>query len=186
MKQLSVFNFLTLNGYFKGPNEDISWHQHGSEEAKFAAEGAQTESLLLFGRKTFEMMSSYWPTPMGMKDNPGVAEGMNNSQKIVFSTTLTSVNWQNTRIVKENLVEEVRNLKQSADKDITVLGSGSIITQLADAGLIDVFQFMIDPIVIGDGVTEFKGLSRKLKLKLTDSRTFKTGVVLLTYEPAHK
>lgn len=184
MKQVSVFNFLTLNGYYKGPDEDISWHQHGGEEAEFAVEGAKTESLLLFGRKTFEMMSSYWPTKQGMKDNPGVAEGMNKSQKIVFSTTLTSANWQNTRIVKENLIEEVRNLKQSGDKDMTVLGSGSIITQLADAGLIDIFQFMIDPIVIGDGVTEFKGLSHKLKLKLTDSRTFKTGVVLLTYEPA--
>jgi dihydrofolate reductase len=183
MKQLSVFNFLTLNGYYKGTNEDISWHQHGSEEAEFAAEGAQTESLLLFGRKTFELMSSYWPTQQGMSDNPDVAEGMNKSQKIVFSTTLSSVNWQNTRIVKENLVEEVRKLKQLGDKDMTVLGSGSIITQLAEAGLIDVFQFMIDPVVIGDGVTEFIGLKTKIKLKLTNSRTFKTGVVLLTYEP---
>lgn len=186
MKKLSVFNFLTLNGYYKGRNEDISWHRHGSEEAEFAAEGAQTNSILLFGRKTFEMMAGYWPTPMGMKDNPAVAEGMNKSQKIVFSRSLDTAAWQNTRIVKENIIEEVTKLKQAGDQDMTVLGSGSIVTQLADARLIDVFQFMIDPVVLGEGTSEFRGLSRTLNLKLVNSKTFRSGVVLLTYEPLEK
>ena len=183
MKKLSVFNFLALNGYYKGLNEDISWHRHGAEEAEFAAQGAQTESTLLFGRKTFEMMASYWPTPQGVRDNPGVAEGMNKSQKIVLTTTLKTVTWQNTQIIGGNAIEEIRKLKEKGNNDITVLGSGSVVTQLAAAGLIDVFQFMVDPVLLGDGTAALKGLSQTLSLKLIDSRTFKSGVVMLTYEP---
>jgi dihydrofolate reductase len=183
MKKLSVFNFLSLDGYYKGVNEDISWHRHGDEEAAYAAEGAQTESILLFGRKTFEMMASYWPTPQGLKDNPAVADGMTKSQKIVISRTLNAVAWQNTRIVKDNMLDEVRKLKETGDKDITVLGSGSIVTQLADAGLIDLFQFMIDPVVLGQGVSVFHGVSQRLNLQLTKSKRFSSGVVLTEYEP---
>jgi dihydrofolate reductase len=183
MKKLSVFNFLTLNGYYKGANDDISWHKHGQEEAEFAAEGAQTESILLFGRKTYEMMASYWPTPEAMKNDAAVAEGMNTSEKIVVSRSLSIAKWKNTRILKENMVEEIKKLKKTANKDITVLGSGTIVTQLAEAGLIDVFQFMVDPVVIGEGTPIFKGIGRQLDLKLTDTRTFKSGVVLLNYQP---
>jgi dihydrofolate reductase len=185
MKTLSVFNFLTLNGYYKGLNEDISWHRHGSEEADFASEGAQTESTLLFGRKTYEMMASYWPTEQGMKDNPGVADGMNKSHKIVLSTSLKEAAWQNTRIVSSSAMDEVRKLKETGSKDITVLGSGSVVTQLADAGLVDVFQFMIDPVAIGKGTTIFQGMTQRMNLKLTDSRIFNSGVVMLTYKPMH-
>jgi dihydrofolate reductase len=183
MKKLSVFNFLSLNGFYKGVNEDISWHRHGDEEAAYAAEGAQTESILLFGRKTFEMMAGYWTTPQGLKDNPAVAEGMTKSQKIVISRTLNAAAWENTRIVKDNMLNEVRKLKERGDKDITVLGSGSIVTQLADAGLIDVFQFMIDPVVLSQGVSVFHGLSDTLNLQLTNSKSFSSGVVLMEYKP---
>ena len=89
MGKLSVFNFISLNGYFKGPNGDTSWHQHGNaEEGEFAAEGAQSDSIILFGRKTYEMMAGFWPTLEALKNMPAVAEGMNKSEKIVFSRTL--------------------------------------------------------------------------------------------------
>lgn len=183
MRKLSVFNFITLNGYFKGVNDDISWHRHGEEESAFAAEGAQTESVLLFGRKTYEMMASYWPAPEGIRDAPEVADGMNKSEKIVFSRTLTSPTWKNTRVIKENIVEEIRKLKQTPGNDLTVLGSGSIITQFAAAGLIDDYQFMVDPVVLGEGSPTFQGLPEKLDLKLTQTKSFKSGVVLLCYQP---
>ena len=183
MRTLSVFNFLTLDGYYKGLNEDISWHHHGSEEAEFASEGAQTETTLIFGRKTFEMMASYWPTEQGMKDNPGVADGMNKSRKIVLSRSLKTATWQNSQIIENNAVEEIKKLKEKGDKDMTVLGSGSVVTQLADAGLVDIFQFMIDPVALGKGTPVFKDLKQTLNLHLTDSKTFRTGVVLLTYKP---
>lgn len=187
MGKLSVFNFMTLNGYFKGPNDDTSWHQHGNEEeGEFAAEGAQSDSILLFGRKTYEMMAGYWPTPAAIKSAPAVADGMNKSEKIVFSRTLKNASWNNTRIVKNNIAEEIRTLKSSSSKNMTILGSGSILTQLAEAGLVDNYMFMLDPLALGDGTPIFKGIGHTLELKLTDSRSFKSGRLLLTYQSVKK
>ncbi len=187
MGKLSVFNFMTLNGYFKGPNEDTSWHQHGNpEEGEFAAEGAQSDNIILFGRKTYEMMASFWPTPEAAKNMPDIAEGMNKSEKIVFSRTLKKANWSNTRIISDNIVEEIKKLKTTSKKDMTILGSGSILTQLAEAGLMDSFQFMVDPIALGKGTPIFHDVGKKLNLKLTSTRAFKSGAVLLSYESVKK
>lgn len=183
MRKLSMYNFLTLNGFYKGINEDISWHRHGGEEEEYSKEGIQSQSVLLFGRVTYEMMYSFWPTEQAIATMPEVAAGMNNTQKVVVSRTLEKANWENTTILKGNLIEEMKRLKQQSGNDITILGSGSIVTQLAGAGLIDRYQFMIDPVAIGQGVPAFNGLKDKLDLKLTDFRIFKSGVVLLTYEP---
>ena len=183
MRKVSVFNFITLDGYFKGPKGDISWHRHGAEENEYAAEGLSSESTLLFGRVTYQMMASYWPTPIAIKNDPIVAEGMNNAEKIVFSRTLKKADWNNTRLVKDNIAEEIRKMKQMPGKDMTILGSGSIVTQFAEQGLIDEYQIMVDPVVIGDGTPIFKDIKHKLNLKLTMTRTFKSGVVLLCYQP---
>ena len=181
MGKLGAYNFVTLNGYFKGPKGDISWHKHGAEESEYAAKGASSGSTLLFGRVTYEMMASYWPTPEAMKNMPVVAAGMNNSEKIVFSRTLKKAGWSNTRLISDNIVEEIKKLKQ-AGKDMTLLGSGSIITQLAEHGLIDAYQIMVDPVALGDGTPMFQGLKHPLNLKLTETKIFKSGVVLLCYE----
>jgi len=183
MRKVSVFNFITLDGYFKGPKGDISWHRHGAEENEYAADGLSSESTLLFGRVTYQMMASYWPTPIAIKNDPIVAEGMNNAEKIVFSRTLKKAEWNNTRLVKDNIAEEIRKMKQMPGKDMTILGSGSIVTQFAEQGLIDEYQIMVDPVVIGDGTPIFKDIKHKLNLKLTMTRTFKSGVVLLCYQP---
>jgi dihydrofolate reductase len=107
MRTLSVFNFVTLNGYFKAANEDLSWHKQnaGKDDQEFAAEGAKSESVLLFGRKTYEMMAGYWPTPEALKNNRQVAEGMNTSEKIVFSRTLKNVTWNNSKVITGNIIE---------------------------------------------------------------------------------
>lgn len=183
MRKVNVFNFITLNGYYKGLNDDVSWHEHGkSEEGEFAAEGANSMSTLLFGRKTYEMMASYWPTAAAQQNQPEVAHGMNASEKIVFSRTLKKVDWEKTTVINGNLVETVRSLKSKAGNDMVILGSGSIVTQLAQAGLIDTFQFLIDPVALGGGTAIFAGLTGKLDLKLVQSKTFKSGAVLLTYK----
>jgi dihydrofolate reductase len=185
MGKLNVFNFVTLNGYFKGPNGDISWHKHGtgSDEVEFAEEGAGSDSILLFGRVTYEMMAGYWPSPEAKKNAPKVAEGMNNSEKYVFSRSMKKADWTNTTIIKENISDAVLKLKKTATKDITILGSGSIVTQLAESNLIDSYQFMMDPLAIGEGTSIFHGIKKPLKLKLSSTRTFKSGVILLDYEP---
>ena len=186
MGKVSVFNFVTLNGYFKGPKGDISWHRHGAEENAFAAEALKVGNILLFGRVTYELMASYWPTPIAATNDPTVAEGMNSADKIVFSRTLKKAEWSNTRLVKDNIVETIRTMKQMPGKDMTLLGSGSIVSQFADQGLIDEYQIMVDPVVLGDGTPIFKNIRQKLDLKLTKTTTFKSGVVLLSYLPAAK
>ncbi len=182
MANLSMYNFLTLNGFYKGDNGDISWHRHGGDEAQFSKDSLQADNILLFGRVTYDLMSSYWPTPLAEGNLPEVIEGMNNTEKIVFSKTMKNAEWKNTRVVNGNLIEEVKKLKKGS-KDITILGSGSIATQLADAGLIDAYLVMIDPVAIGSGTPIFNGLQHTLNLKLIDSRVFNSGVVLLTYKP---
>jgi dihydrofolate reductase len=112
-----------------------------------------------------------------------MAAGMNRAEKIVFSRTLDSADWHNTRIIRDNMVEQIRQLKQNPGNDLTLLGSGSILTQFADHGLIDEYQIMLDPVAIGQGTPLFNDISRPLDLKLTMSRTFKSGVVLLHYQP---
>jgi dihydrofolate reductase len=183
MRKLVAFNFITLNGYFKGPNGDIGWHRHGAEENEYAAEMLKFGSTLLFGRVTYEMMASYWPTPVAVKNDPIVAVKMNNAKKIVFSRTLKKAEWSNTRLVKDDIEEKIKEMKKMPGKDMTLLGSGTIVTLFAEQGLIDEYQIMVDPVVIGGGTPLFKGMKQKLDLKLAATRTFKSGVVLLCYEP---
>jgi dihydrofolate reductase len=129
------------------------------------------------------MMKSYWPTPQAIKDNPLVADGMNKAEKIVFSRTLDRVDWNNSKLIRQNISEEVRKMKAIPGKDMTVLGSGSIISQFADEGLIDEYLIMVDPVALGEGTPIFHGIRQKLDLQLTGTRTFSSGVVLLTYRP---
>ncbi|HUJ74494.1 MAG TPA: dihydrofolate reductase family protein, partial [bacterium] len=138
----------------------------------------------LLGRVTYEMMASYWPTSAAAQAMPAVAEGMNRSEKIVFSRTLSRAEWQNTRVVQDHMAEEVRRMKQMPGSHMTLLGSGSILTQLAEHNLIDEYLIMLDPVALGAGTPLFQGLRRKLDLKLLATRTFPSGVVLLTYQPA--
>jgi len=182
MRTVNVFNFITLNGYYQATDGDISWHRHGEEESKFSDENSQRGSTLLFGRITYEHMAAFWPTDMAKQRAPVTADGMNKAEKIVFSRTLKKAEWQNTRLISDDLVSTVRRLKSESGNPITILGSGSIITQLADAGLIDTYGFMIDPVALGDGVPVFKGITHRLQLRLTSSRVFKSGVIYVTYE----
>jgi len=187
MAKLTVYNFISANGFYKGYNEDISWAKRSSatkEERDFAAQNLQGGSILLFGRKTYEMMKSYWPTQQAAKDNPDVAKGMNKAEKIVFSESLQQAEWNNTRIVK-NMEDEIKRLK-SQGKNMTVLGSGSIVTQLAEKGLIDELQLMVHPVLLDSGTPLFDHARISLNLVLDNARPFKSGLVLLTYKPAGK
>lgn len=183
MRKLSVFNLVTLDGYFAGKGGDISWHMVDEEFNAFAEDNAGSGNTLLFGRVTYELMAGYWPAPEALKNDPVVAKGMNAAPKIVFSRTLNKAEWNNTRLVKTDMLAEVRKLKQQSGKDLTVLGSGSIVSQLAQEGLIDEYEILLNPVVIGKGKTMFEGIRDKLSLKLVNTRTFKNGCVLLTYEP---
>lgn len=187
MPQLHVFNNTSLDGYFTDPKSDISWAHTGMDDPeyqKFVAENAKGGDTLVLGRKTYEMMASYWPTPEASKNQPDVAEGMNKMKKIVFSRTLKELSWNNSILVKGDPVAEIRKLKEGQGKGITILGSGEIISQLAPAGVIDQYQLLVNPVVLGDGRTMFDGVEKPLSLKLTGTRAFGNGKVLMTYTSA--
>ena len=185
MSKLTVFNSVSADGYFTDAKGDMSWaHQDDPEWRDFTNENVRGDGgVLLFGRVTYEMMASYWPTPQAKKQFPEVADRMNNAQKVVFSKTLNKVSWNNTRLIKGDLLNEVRKMKGGTE-DILILGSGKIVSQLAQANLVDQYQLILVPIVLGEGRTLFEGMKKKLRLKRTQSRTFKNGNVLLTYEPS--
>ena len=183
MSKLSVFNLVTLDGYFAGKGGDISWHIVDAEFQEYAKKTSNSGNTLLFGRVTYDLMNSYWTAQEAIKDDPVVAKGMNESKKIVFSKTLAKADWANTRLVKSDLIEEIRKLKRQSGKDMTILGSGSIVAQLTQAGFIDEYQILVNPVVLGKGKTMFEGVDRKIELTLTKSHTFRNGSVLLHYKP---
>lgn len=182
MRKLIVFNLVTLDGYFAGQSGDISWHNVDSEFQEYAEEVSNSGNTLLFGRVTYQLMASYWSSAEALKNDPIVARGMNRSAKIVFSRSLQKVDWENTRLIRDDMLGEVRKLKNGSGKDLTVLGSGSIVAQLAKAELVDEYQVLLNPIVIGNGKTMFEGIQDKITLKLVKTRTFGNGNVLLHYE----
>ena len=185
MRKIMAFEQVSLDGFFVDAKSDMSWaHKQDAEWNAFTAGNAGGDGALLFGRKTYEMMASFWPTPMGMQAAPKVAEGMNNLAKVVFSRTLEGAAWKNTTLVREDLVSAVREMKKAPGPDMVILGSGSIVGQLAEAGLIDEFQVIVNPLVLGAGRTLFEGVRRRIPLRLLKTRAFSNGNVILYYEPA--
>jgi dihydrofolate reductase len=181
MRKLTVFKLVTLDGFFAGQGGDISWHNVDEEFQELAKEASNSGNTLLFGRVTYELMAGYLPTPEAIKNDPIVARGMNSATKIVFSRTLNKVDWNNTRLVKKDMLSEIRSLKQESGKDLTVLRSGSIVPQLTQERLIDEYQILLNPIVIGKGKTMFEGVKDPFSLKLTKTRVFGNGNVLMNY-----
>ena len=187
MRKLIVFNHVTLDGYFVSHNGDFTWARNNTDDPEYAAfesENAKGEAELLFGRVTYDLMARYWPTPLAAQQAPTVAEGLNRMKKIVFSRTLDHASWANTRVINDDLVTAVRKLKSEPGPGLLIMGSGTIIAQLAAAGLIDEYQMMVDPVALGSGRSMFEGIPQKLALKQTKSRTFKSGKTFLCYEPA--
>ena len=184
MRRLTVFNSVTVDGYFTATDGDLSWaHKRDPEWDEYVAGNASGDSALVFGRITYDMMVAWWPTPNAAKAFPVVAQKMNSAPKIVFSRTLEKATWNNTRIVKGDPGAVMRKMKSEPGPDMTVLGSGSIVAQLAAAGVVDEFQMVVNPVALGQGRTMFEAVAPKIDLKLVTSRAFKNGNVLLVYKP---
>ena len=184
--RLVVFNSVSLDGYFTDARGDMSWarkDEHDAEWNAFVEDNARGGGTLVFGRITYEMMASFWPTPMAAAMMPAVAERMNSLPKVVFSRTLHTATWNNTTLVKGDIAAEVREMKRQPGMDMAILGSGSIVSQLAQEHLIDEYQVVVTPVALGGGRTMFEGVKKRLLLKLTRTRAFANGNVLLCYEP---
>lgn len=187
MARLTAFMNVSLDGCFADADGDMSaFHAlHGDPEFQaFTQANARSDGRLLFGRKTYDMMAGYWPSPMAMQQNPVVAERMNAARKVVVSRTMKAAAWANTTVLNGDLASEARALKADAGPDLVILGSGSIVSQLSEAGLLDGLQLVVNPVVFGDGRKLMEGVGKNLPWKLERGRVFANGAVFLDYAPA--
>jgi dihydrofolate reductase len=181
----SIYAFIvqTVDGYYEGPNGEFDWPNVDDEFNEFAVEQVNNTDMLLFGRKTYEGMASYWPTDAAVAEDPLVAPLMNDIPKVVFSTTLDRAEWGNTRLVRDNVAEEVRELKDQPGKQLAIFGSPELTANLLRLGLVDELRIMIHPIILGAGHSLLQTLDERVPVELVDSRIFASGNVLLNYRP---
>ncbi len=185
MPILTSFISLSLDGCYADASNDMSWaHTQDPEQPEFTAANAKGGGALVFGRITYEMMASFWPTPAAAQAMPDVAAQMNALPKLVFSRSMKSADWQNSRVVSADLVGELTRLKAGKGPDMTILGSGSIVAQAATAGLLDELQIMFVPVTLGGGKRLFDGIPRSLAWRRDNSRQFSNGNVFISYRPA--
>jgi dihydrofolate reductase len=183
MRRILFFMLTSLDGYFEAPGHDLSWHHVDDEFNDFAIEQINGVDTLLFGRVTYEMMASFWPTSYAIQTDPIVADRMNTLSKIVFSKTLAKAEWQNTRLVKNHFAEEIKDLKQQPGKDLIIFGSSDLAVTFLQAGLLDEIRVLVNPVILGSGKPLFKGIHGRVSLKLLKTRAFRNGNVLLYYQP---
>ena len=187
MGNLTLFMHVSLDGFGSGVNGQMDWIHVDDEIFDYGAERIYATDTALYGRKTYQLMESYWPTvvknPTGNKPEDEFAVLIDNISKIVFSRTLKNVDWKNTELKKEVIKAEISELKHKADKDILV-GSPSLIVATMNLNLIDEFQLCIHPVVAGKGLPLFENLNDRKILKLIKTKIFSSGAVTLYFEPA--
>ena len=176
---------VSLDGYFEGLGNDISWFNSDDYHFEaFSLEQSKEVDTLLFGRKTYEMMKSFWPTAQAEAIAPEVAQFMNEKHKVVVSHTAFAPGWHNVTVISDDVAAAVRKLKEQPGKTIAIFGSNNLCVSLMQAGLIDEFRIVVNPLVLADGTSLFKGLPKRADLTLTETRQFESGKTLLIYKPA--
>ncbi|MHA4810798.1 dihydrofolate reductase family protein [Flavitalea flava] len=199
MRKIIFQTMVTLDGYFKGPDHDISWHianesnqgkkspdpKEGADEVVegYTEDFLSTVDTFLFGRVTYELMASYWPSDFALKDDPATAKVMNTTPKVVFSRTLDTVGWQNSRLEKGHIGQEISRLKEQPGKNIAIFGSSNLAMSLIPFKLIDEFRIIISPIALGRGTPLFHGIENRLNLNLVKSTLLPGGRIMHTYVP---
>lgn len=177
MARLIVWNLITLDGFFEGKNEwDLDWHPWGDELEALSLEQLHSAGGLLFGRKTYLGMASYWRTATG-----AIADLMNSLPKAVVSRTLQGADWPNSLLLKDT--GSVALWKQQSVKDLYVFGSADLVAGLLEAGLIDELRLGLVPLVLGGGTPLFKPGTVRQEMNLLESRPLGKGMLLLRYEP---
>lgn len=181
MRKLIMWNLITLDGFFEGLKSwELDWHEYvwGKELERFSLEQLKRADLLLFGRITYQGMADYWSSAAGK-----IADLMNKIPKIVFSRTLKTVKWKNTRLIKNNIEEEIKALKKQDGKNILIFGSANLSSTLMHSNLIDEYRLCINPLILGCGNPLFKPIPYRMKMKLLDAKPLKSGCIILYYEP---
>lgn len=186
MRKLVLFMHISLDGYASDSNGGLDWIPYNEELEKYAEEIVAEVGAPVYGRTTYRMMESHWPTVL---DDPGAsthsmehAKWVQDVKKIVISSTMDKAEWNNTMLIKDNIAEEIKALKEQPGKNLVIFGSPGAAKTLLKLGLIDELLLTICPVVLGSGKSIFDGNDEKIKLKLLSSRTFKSGIIATRYE----
>jgi dihydrofolate reductase len=190
MGKLTAFTHISVDGFFAGPKGEIDWFkaiQKSKDWDDYTHGQAKSGSTLVMGRTTYDQMKSYWPTPKARKDDPKMAAVVDDSPKIVFSRKMKEApeepHWKNITLLHEIDKKTIRKTKERTQRPFTILGSGTIVRQMSDLGLIDEYDLVIVPVVLGEGQPLFDSVKQK-ELELLESRSFDNGVMVLRYKPA--
>jgi dihydrofolate reductase len=188
MRKLLVTMWVTLDGFIAGPNGEMDWvtRLYDAEMGQYEDAVVSAADTLLLGRVTYESFAGSWPN---VPDNPIVSEGereyarkLNAMRKVVFSKSLDSVDWNNSTLANEIVPEEIEKLKQEPGRDMIIYGSASVVQELTNLGLIDEYQILVHPVVLGSGKPLFSGIHDTVNLNLMEAKQLPSGVTLLRYE----
>jgi dihydrofolate reductase len=183
MRKLVVSAWVTLDGVFDADSMDQWFLPYDSvERQEYIRDGILASDALLLGRTTYEMLAPYWSS---LRNNEmGVADKLNSVPKYVVSSTLKEATWNNSTVIKQDVVEEIAKLKDQAGQEIQIEGSAALVQSLMETGLIDEYRFLVHPIVMGSGRRFFKEGMHTTRLQLLDTTTLDLGVNLLRYQRA--
>lgn len=194
-RRIVMFNWMTANGYFAGADGNLDWVVPEEEQAKAAVDGIPLFDTVLFGRRTYELFEKFWnhavaysstaPDPhhpgQQTREHREIATWLNEMTKLVFSRSLKDVTWKNSRVLHELDPREIETMKSQPGKDMIIFGSGSIVSQLTQHGLIDEYQMVVCPIFLGSGRPLLTGVSKNSKLELVEAKPYRSGDVMLRY-----
>lgn len=187
MRNILLLMHISLDGFTAGPNGEMDWIAVDDEMWGYVNRLTDSADTAVFGRVTYQMMESYWPTaaeqPTATQHDIDHARWYNAAHKLVFSRTLETGAGKNSSLVKEPIAEEIANLKQQPGKNLIMIGSPGLAHTFMQLGVIDEYWLNVNPVVLGGGVPLFPDLKEKIPLKLVEARTFRSGVVGLHYEP---
>ncbi len=190
MRRVIVTLWVTLDGFIAGPNGEMNWVMVDEDMGKYEDDLVSAADTLLLGRVTYQSFAGSWPK---VPQNPSASEGekeyarkLNAMRKIVFSRTLEKAEWNNSSLAKEVISGEIEKMKQEPGKDMVIYGSASIVQAFTNLGLIDEYQLLVHPVVLGDGKPLFKNIKDRQNLKLVNTKTFNSGVLGLYYQPDKK
>ena len=182
MKKVIAQMSVSIDGYIEGPNREIDWHIVDDEFNAYAVETLKASEVLIMGRRTYELMAGYWPTAPG--NDSVVKEKMNATPKLVFSRTLKRVDWQNSRLATGSVADEVTRLQRVPGDGLLWVGGSDLAVSFLEEGLMDELRIIVTPVLLGAGKTLFDAIKKRYPLKLLSAKSFESGNVVLTYEPA--
>lgn len=184
MRTIFLLMNVSVDGYFEAPGHDLSWTTSSFDT--FSPDGSQTVDTFLLGRRTYEMMKSFWPTPQAKEVAPEVAKVMNETHKVVASRQPFDPGWHNVTVISGDVAAEVKKLKAQPGKTIAIFGSNTLCVSLMQEGLIDQFNILVNPVALGEGTPLFAGLPNRVALRLRETQRFDSGTALLVYEPVRE